>query len=152
MGREGPCLADPVGHGVCVWGPQGHVEHNHSIHDNEDGHHQEEGQVPARIGWAGGGLTLWHCIPRYQPHPQGLLPPDPVREGLALEVVVGGQCPRREGEEVGSGREDWPYLLMSGTAWEVSGTFFATRKRKTVWAKSTLMATVHFWPPAADDQ
>lgn len=41
---------------------------------------------------------------------------------------------------------------MSGTAWEVSGTFLATRKRKTVWARSTLMATVHFWPPAAHDQ
>lgn len=52
---------------------------------------------------------------------------------------------------MGSRREDQPYLLMSGTAWEVSGTFLATRKRKTVWARSTLMATVHFWPPAVGD-
>lgn len=28
-------------------GPQRHVEYDHSVHDNEDGHHQEEGQVPA---------------------------------------------------------------------------------------------------------
>lgn len=55
-------------------------------------------------------------------------------------------------EEMGGRHEDWPYLLMSGTAWEVSGTFLATRKRKTVWARSTLIATVHFWPPAARDQ
>lgn len=56
------------------------------------------------------------------------------------------------GEEVGGRCEGQPYLLISGTAWEVSGTFLATRKRKTVWARSTLMATVHFWPPATHNQ
>lgn len=40
------------------------------------------------------------------------------------------------------------YFPMSGTAWEVSGTFWAMRKRKTVWARRTLMETVHFCPPA----
>lgn len=60
--------------------------------------------------------------------------------------------PKKGGQEVGCWREDQAYLLMSGTAWEVSGTFLATRKRKTVWARSTLMATVHFWPPAARDR
>lgn len=43
------------------------------------------------------------------------------------------------------------YFPMSGTAWEVSGTFWAMRKRKTVWARSTLMETVHFCPPAAEE-
>lgn len=43
------------------------------------------------------------------------------------------------------------YLPMRGTAWEVSGTFWAIRKRKTVWARRTLMETVHFCPPAAEE-
>lgn len=51
VGREGPCLSDPTSHGMCVGGPQRHVEHDHSIHDNEDGHHQEEGEVPAGVEW-----------------------------------------------------------------------------------------------------
>ena len=65
-----------------------------------------------------------------------------------------GSAPNsRKGRAGGGGRrEGQPYLLISGTAWEVSGTFLATRKRKTVWARSTLMATVHFWPPAARNQ
>lgn len=71
-----------------------------------------------------------------------------------MGVAGGTSCPdfwARLGE-VGGRREGQPYLLISGTAWEVSGTFLATRKRKTVWARSTLMATVHFWPPAAHNQ
>lgn len=44
------------------------------------------------------------------------------------------------------------YLPMRGTAWEVSGTFWAMRKRKTVWARRTLMETVHFCPPAAKEE
>lgn len=48
VAREVPCLADPPGHGVCVWGPQGHIEHDHRVHDDEDGHHHEEGQVPVQ--------------------------------------------------------------------------------------------------------
>lgn len=48
VGREASCLADPSGHGVCVGGPQGHIEHNHRVHDDEDGHHHEEGQVPVQ--------------------------------------------------------------------------------------------------------
>lgn len=43
------------------------------------------------------------------------------------------------------------YFPMRGTAWEVSGTFWAMRKRKTVWARRTLMETVHFCPPAAKE-
>lgn len=66
--REGPCLSDATGHGVCVGGPQGHVEHDHSIHNNEDGHRQEEGQVPAGGGQEA-GLALQHYMPRCQPHP-----------------------------------------------------------------------------------
>ena len=50
VSREGPCLSDPASHGVCVGGPQRHVEHDHGIHDNEDGHRQEEGEVPAGVG------------------------------------------------------------------------------------------------------
>lgn len=62
------------------------------------------------------------------------------------------RVPGNGGKEAGGRHEGQPYLLISGTAWEVSGTFLATRKRKTVWARSTLMATVHFWPPAAHNQ
>lgn len=43
------------------------------------------------------------------------------------------------------------YFPMRGMAWEVSGTFWAMRKRKTVWARRTLMETVHFCPPAAKE-
>lgn len=41
------------------------------------------------------------------------------------------------------------HLPMRGTLSDVSGTFWAIRKRKTVWASRTEMLTVHFCPPAA---
>ena len=44
-----------------MWRPQGDIEHNHSIHDNEDGHHQEEGQVP--VGWGGQELAAHTMMP-----------------------------------------------------------------------------------------
>lgn len=78
MDREGPCLADPMGHGVRVWGSQGHVEHDHSIHDNEDGHHKEEGQVPARVGWAGGRAGPSALLPQMPPPPLAAAPPSPL--------------------------------------------------------------------------
>lgn len=40
------------------------------------------------------------------------------------------------------------HLPMRGTESEVSGTFWAIRKRKTVWASKTEMETVNFCPPA----
>lgn len=75
-GREGPCLADPSGHGVCVWGPQGHVEHNHSIHNDEDGHRQEESQVPAEAAWAGGRAGLLALYSQVPPLPLAADSPD----------------------------------------------------------------------------
>lgn len=101
------------------------------------------------------GLALRHCTPRCHPYPEQLLSPGPSWGGAGLEDGRGGGgrgvVSTKGEEEEGSRRENQAYLLMSGTAWEVSGTFLATRKRKTVWARSTLMATVHFWPPAARD-
>lgn len=43
----------------------------------------------------------------------------------------------------------WTYFPIRGTAFEVSGTFFAIRKRKTVWPRRVAIDMVHFWPPAA---
>lgn len=85
-GREGPCLSDPAGHGVCVGRPQGHVEHNHSVHNNEDGHHQEEGQVPAGTGWGGqeAGWPFSTTYPAANPIPAAA-PPDPLGEGWHWE-------------------------------------------------------------------
>lgn len=40
------------------------------------------------------------------------------------------------------------HLPMRGTESDVSGTFWAIRKRKTVWASKTEMDTVNFCPPA----
>lgn len=161
-GRGGwaACLADPSGHGVCVGGAQRYVEHDHSIHDNEDGYDQEEGQVPAGVEGAGGGARPSASTPSPgTTRTRAADAPIPWGEGLAWRGMGGvaeGRCPaflRGEGRGGGGHRlQDQPYLLMSGTACEVSGTFLATRKRKTVWARSTLMATVHFWPPAAHDQ
>lgn len=97
-------------------------------------------------------------VGRRQGWPSGTALPDATAtlSGCSPQVPRGGGGGRgvvstKGGEEDGSRRENQAYLLMSGTAWEVSGTFLATRKRKTVWARSTLMATVHFWPPAARD-
>lgn len=46
-------------------------------------------------------------------------------------------------------REHTPtYLPMRGTESDVSGTFWAIRKRKTVWASNNEMDTVNFCPPA----
>lgn len=38
---------------------------------------------------------------------------------------------------------------MRGTAFEVSGTFFAIIKRNTVWPRRQAIDMVHFCPPAA---
>lgn len=42
------------------------------------------------------------------------------------------------------------YLPIRGTAFEVSGTFLAIRKRNTVWPRRVAIDMVHFWPPAAE--
>lgn len=36
------------------------------------------------------------------------------------------------------------YLAIRGTAFEVSGTFLAMRKRNTVWPRRVAMDMVHF--------
>lgn len=157
------------------------VEDDDGVHHDHHCHHHEEGQVPAKetrglschatsygsgnLGWKLGtwarGNPVSPCAWRVGTSCLGALAPSPLPAVAACpgyeqigQISVPGSCP------LAPGHPRWPsvtpsprvtYFPMSGTAWEVSGTFWAMRKRKTVWARSTLMETVHFCPPAAEE-
>ena len=76
-----------------------------------------------------------------------LLVPGAGSEVAGLHTGLDG-VPEKGRKEVGSGINESALLADE---WHGLGDlghpFLATRKRKTVWARSMLMATVHFWPP-----
>lgn len=48
--QPGAYVAQPRGRGVSGGRPQGHVEHDDAIHDNERGNHHDENEVPEEPG------------------------------------------------------------------------------------------------------